>query len=65
MQCPYFDQCLLTIDTVNKADNGCSENVSTLNYISYLQFSPNDLDKVSDGKQKIMFFFAFAFVFLF
>jgi len=25
MQCPYFDQCLLTIDTVYKADNGCSE----------------------------------------
>ncbi|KAJ0978210.1 hypothetical protein J5N97_013684 [Dioscorea zingiberensis] len=27
IKCSCFNQCLLTIETVNKADNGCSENV--------------------------------------
>nr|CAD1841948.1 unnamed protein product [Ananas comosus var. bracteatus] len=29
--CPFFTKCSLTIETVNKADNGCSENVHGLN----------------------------------
>lgn len=39
MQCPYFDQCRLTIETINKADNGCTENVSTLKVPHKLDFS--------------------------
>ncbi|ONK62431.1 uncharacterized protein A4U43_C07F3790 [Asparagus officinalis] len=30
IKCPYFDRCCLTIETVNKADNGCSDNVFSL-----------------------------------
>ncbi|KAG1339138.1 hypothetical protein COCNU_04G014440 [Cocos nucifera] len=30
IKCPYFAQCSLTIETVSKADNGCSENVHGL-----------------------------------
>ncbi|XP_072996116.1 uncharacterized protein [Typha latifolia] len=30
-QCPFFAKCSLTIETVNKPDNGCSENVHCLN----------------------------------
>ncbi|CAL9121416.1 unnamed protein product [Musa textilis] len=29
-QCPHLKQCCLTIETMNKADNGCSENVHGL-----------------------------------
>ncbi|XP_020108149.1 cytoplasmic phosphatidylinositol transfer protein 1-like isoform X2 [Ananas comosus] len=31
IKCPFFTKCSLTIETVNKADNGCSENVHGLN----------------------------------
>ncbi|KAF8718658.1 hypothetical protein HU200_024957 [Digitaria exilis] len=30
-QCPLFSKCSLTIDTVNRPDNGCSENAHNLN----------------------------------
>lgn len=30
IKCPYLKQCCLTIETMNKADNGCSENVHGL-----------------------------------
>ncbi|KAJ6849154.1 phosphatidylinositol transfer protein 2-like [Iris pallida] len=30
IKCPHFDQRILSIETVNKADNGCSENVHGL-----------------------------------
>ncbi|VAH89722.1 unnamed protein product [Triticum turgidum subsp. durum] len=31
MQCPLFSKCSLTIDTVIRPDNGCSENAHNLN----------------------------------
>ncbi|CAL4922143.1 unnamed protein product [Urochloa decumbens] len=31
IKCPLFSKCSLTIDTVNRPDNGCSENVHNLN----------------------------------
>ncbi|KAL6902319.1 hypothetical protein ACP4OV_005195 [Aristida adscensionis] len=30
IKCPLFSKCSLTIDTVNRPDNGCSENVHNL-----------------------------------
>ncbi|KAG9129575.1 hypothetical protein Leryth_014431 [Lithospermum erythrorhizon] len=32
VKCPYFDRFVFTIDTIHKADNGCSENVHGLSH---------------------------------